>query len=150
MRRTFLGMVVVFVSVGGLRADDRPLPKSLPPTVARASLDVGTVTIHIPVFRHELKPDKGGRRIIAMVVKEEAVRLELTEVKAFDTRGRKVDTEALRDRLKAETHVLLSYDGAVDPYYLEVVKEGTLVLVVPVEKRPDIPQALPVAGAKER
>ena len=144
MTRTLLGMVAVFVAAGGLRADDRPRPKAFPPTTARAGLDGGTVTVRIPAHTYELKPAEGGGATIVPVVKEDVVRLDLKEVEAFDTRGRKVDAEALRDRLKAETHVLVSPQGPADPYYLEVVKEGTLVLVVPFEKRPGI------AESKER
>lgn len=131
MRRTFLGVVAVFVSVGGLRADDRPLPKGYPPTTARASLDGGTVTVRIPVIGYEVKKAEGGGGTLVPVAKENVVRLDLKEIEAFDTRGRKVDAEALRDRLKAEEPVLVSHEGAADPYYLGVVKEGTLVLVVP-------------------
>ena len=32
----------------------------------------------------------------------------------------------------------------------QAVKEGTLVLVIPVEKRPGIAESIPEAGAKER
>ena len=93
MRRTFLGMVAVFVSVGGLRADDRPVPKEGPPKTARASLDSGTVTVRIPYVTYEVKEAEGGGGTVVLVVKEDVVRLDLKEMQAFDTQGRKVDTK---------------------------------------------------------
>jgi hypothetical protein len=146
MARTLLGMVAVFVSLGGLWADDRLVLKGPPPMTARASLDGGTVTIRAPVIGYEIKKKEDGGGTITEVVKEEVVRLDLKDLEAFDTRGRKVDAKALRDRLKAETHVLLSSRGPVDPYYLEVVKKGTLVLVIPFNKTPGVPERIAPGG----
>jgi hypothetical protein len=142
MRRAFIGMVVLFVSTGSLGAEDRPLPKGHAPTFARASLDGATVTIRTPFVGYVVKETKGGAATLEVAVKEEKLRLDLKDVKAFDNRGEKVSLEKLRERLKAEAHVLVSYHGPVDPYYLEVVKEGTLVLVVPFEKQPGIPERI--------
>lgn len=118
-----------------------PLPKGFPPETARASLDGENVTVRIPVITNKLKQAEGGAGMLVPAVKEDVVQLSLKEVQAFDTRGRKIGPEAIRDRLKAETHVLVSPSGPADPYFLEVVKEDTLVLVVPAKKREGIPEA---------
>jgi hypothetical protein len=150
MRRTILGMIAVLVATSNLLADGRPRPKEYPPMVARASLENGTMSVRIPWFTYENKKTD-GKDAIVRVAKEHVVRLELKDVQTFDFRGRKVGPEALRDRLKVESHILVTHNGPADPYYLEVVKKGTLIVVVPIEKMPGIPPAeLPETGAKDR
>jgi RNA polymerase sigma factor (sigma-70 family) len=70
---------------------------------------------------------------------------ELAEVKVYDTAGKKVSREIVARRLKEETPVLTSADGRkVDPLHLRLIKEGTLVLVLP---RPAPPlTAVPAYG----
>src|SRR5262249_24892619 len=54
-------------------------------------------------------------------------------VEVFDTQGRSVETKVLQKRASGGKPVaaLLSADGRkVDPYYLQVVKEDTLVIVI--------------------
>jgi RNA polymerase sigma factor (sigma-70 family) len=61
-----------------------------------------------------------------------AVDYTLKDVKIYDTRGKKVGPKKLPELLKGETVVLVSADGKpVDPLYLRLVKEGTLVFVLP-------------------
>jgi hypothetical protein len=63
------------------------------------------------------------------------------QVKAYDTRGRVVEHKTLPGLLKGETVVLVSADGKrVDPFYLRLVKEGTLVFVLPVSSPPRPPR----------
>jgi hypothetical protein len=59
------------------------------------------------------------------------------EVEAFGTDGRRIERKQLLERLRKEAAVLVSADGRkVDPFHLQVVKEDTLVLVVPLKPRP--------------
>jgi hypothetical protein len=53
------------------------------------------------------------------------------EVKAFEFNGTPIEAAILLDRLKKETAVLLANEGKVDPFYLPVIKPGTMILVLP-------------------
>jgi hypothetical protein len=62
----------------------------------------------------------------------QSVRFNSKDVQAYSVDGKKLDANALRDRLARETPVLISGNGQkVDPFYLRVVKEDTLVLLLP-------------------
>ncbi len=75
-----------------------------------------------------------------------AVDYTLDEVKAYDTRGKVVQPKKLPELLKGETVVLVSADGKpVDPLYLRLVKDGTLVFVLPASAIP--PPAPPPLAA---
>jgi RNA polymerase sigma factor (sigma-70 family) len=74
-------------------------------------------------------------------------------IEVFDVSGERVEEEALKRRLSKETAVLLSGDGKpVDPFHLQVVQEGTLVLVTPAlspgafTPRPDPETPVPELG----
>lgn len=54
------------------------------------------------------------------------------DVQGYDTSGKKVDADTVRRRLNKDTPVLISVDGKpVDPFYLKLIRPGTLVLVIP-------------------
>jgi hypothetical protein len=53
------------------------------------------------------------------------------EVQAFATDGKQIDSKKLADLLHKPTVVLVSADGRpVDPFYLQIIKDGTVVLVI--------------------
>jgi RNA polymerase sigma factor (sigma-70 family) len=57
---------------------------------------------------------------------------ELDKVKVLDTRGRRLAPKEVVGRLKGETLALASLQGeAVDPRHLRLIKDGTLVFVLP-------------------
>jgi hypothetical protein len=59
-------------------------------------------------------------------------RYDPSTVKVLDLNGQVVDAARLRRALREEVAVLVSADGApVDPFHLRVVKEGTLLLLLP-------------------
>jgi hypothetical protein len=55
-------------------------------------------------------------------------------IEVQDLAGKEVSAKKLPDLLAKETPVLLSTTGAVDPFHLQLAKEGTLVVIVPAEK----------------
>ena len=60
---------------------------------------------------------------------------KLEEVEVFDTKGRKLDQKEVAERLKQETVALASLTGQkVDPLHLRLIKDGTLVFVLPLPK----------------
>jgi hypothetical protein len=59
------------------------------------------------------------------------VSLDDKEVTVYDAGGKKIDPAKL-PKLRGATPALLSADGKeVDPFYLRVAREGTLVIVAP-------------------
>ncbi len=69
----------------------------------------------------------------------------LAEVRAFDLMGQPIETQQLHKLLARETTVVVSADGKnVDPFYLRVMKEGTIVLVLPPPPAPPRPEPPPV------
>jgi hypothetical protein len=59
-------------------------------------------------------------------------RLLAKSVQVSTAGGKAVDPKDVPAKLKKPTPVLLSADGnKIDPFYLKIVKEGTLVLVMP-------------------
>jgi RNA polymerase sigma factor (sigma-70 family) len=71
----------------------------------------------------------------------------LKQVKAHDARGKPVEHKKLRELLKEEMPALVSADGQpVDPLHLRLVKEDTLVFVLPAPVAPP-PPAVPLTPA---
>jgi hypothetical protein len=54
---------------------------------------------------------------------------ELSEIRAYAD-GKELDAAQLADKLAKTTHVLIS-TKKVDPFYLDVIKEGTIQLILP-------------------
>ncbi len=73
---------------------------------------------------------------------------DVEDVKVYDAAGKRVEKAKLARLLKEETLVLVSADGQpVDPLQLRLVKEGTLVFVLPMPTPPPavgVPAASPV------
>jgi hypothetical protein len=60
---------------------------------------------------------------------------DLDDVQVIDTKGKKVDPKELTKLLKEETVALASLHGRpVDPLHLRVIKDGTLIFVLPAPK----------------
>ncbi len=71
---------------------------------------------------------------------------DFQKVRVHDTKGRPVDANELRKRLRSETLALISADGRpVDPLHLRLYKEDTLVFVLPPEALPAVPGVDPIA-----
>jgi hypothetical protein len=69
-----------------------------------------------------------------LVNREEVRLVQFKELQAYGVDGKKIETSSVAERLKKEIAVLVSADGQqVDPFHLQLIKEGTLVLVLPSE-----------------
>jgi hypothetical protein len=140
----------------GPGADENPAPPKGPqPTARVASLDEeGNVRVRIteagerPVTTVKRTVVGGAVREVETTVmtpffSEIVKKVPVKDVKAFDTRGKALDEKALAEALKKETIVLVSADGnPVDPFYLKIVKEGTVVLVLPQDAKEKTPGPL--------
>lgn len=72
------------------------------------------------------------------VTREARLYLDIPDAEVQDTNGKRVDLKKLR--LSGPTPVLLSGDGnAVDPFYVRLVREGTLIVVRYLPTPRDLP-----------
>jgi hypothetical protein len=126
-------------------ADAEPknrLPKGPAPHTAFAVLDgEGRLVLRIPMSScyyqprttYQQRPDGGVNGITSyeLVGREQVMLLEMKNVRGFGTDGRRIETNAIAERLKKEIPVLVSANGQpVDPFHLQLIKEGTIVLVI--------------------
>lgn len=156
MRRRFFSMVFLAVLAGPTLAEERtPLPKGPPPMqfVARID-DQGRLAVRmvVPDFPpprgdRDDRPSRSGRGDRSTrdrdmppppTFREVTDRFDLRDVRAYDTDGREIDRDRLRDMLRKDMHILISGDGRkVDPFYLAIIKEGTPVLILPPPRQPE-------------
>ncbi len=137
-------------------ANKDQLPKSAAPQTHLAVVDQDgrlrlrqpmPTVVHEPVSCATLPVRDQAKYIPKTVVKMQVSVVELKSVKAFRTDGQAIETKKLRQMLAKEQAVLVSADGkAIEPFYLQVIKEGTLILVLPPKSRPTVvepPSSLP-------
>jgi RNA polymerase sigma factor (sigma-70 family) len=117
----------------------------------------GAILVRTPTsFYQPVTTNEGDKTVTSyqLVHAEQSRLIDFSQTEAFDTAGKAVDAMTLSDLLRKETAVLVSTDGKkVDPFYLALVKEGTVILVPPPfrgEPRP--PQIIepPVAPPTSR
>lgn len=90
----------------------------------------GSLIRAVPVTSYEL------------VITEQVAHYDPKDVAATDLAGKPIDPKTLARHLQTETAVLIATMGnAVDPYYLTVVREGTLILVPRVTDAPVVPSS---------
>lgn len=71
------------------------------------------------------------------------------ELQVFGLDGKKIDAKELARTIRGPTPVLVSADGQpVDPFYLKMAKEGTLVLVGTAQNVLPLPEEIPNPPAR--
>jgi hypothetical protein len=131
-------------------------PEGAAPITTQAVIDAGgrlfiriPFSVLTPETRYRSKSDGPWRPV------------NLGEVPAYDTEGRRIAEAKLRERLKTKTAVLMAIDGQkVDPFHLQLIKPGTIVLVPPESvwlppsppanapvQPPPLPAPVPKSGA---
>lgn len=129
------------------------LPRGLPPQTVRAFVDKEErVNLWMPQTYYEPRMVKaqGGQEgmvtTYVTVVGEAARAFQGDNVKAFDTRGKPIPIEKLRELLRKERPVLVSQDGQpVDPFHLQLIKEDAIILIVPLDRLP-VPPTVPAVN----
>src|SRR5262249_15718557 len=82
----------------------------------------------LPLGVRSPAPDAGGETMRSHTY-------DLGDVHVLDTSGKKVDKKELLKLLKEETVALRSFGGhPIDPLHLRVLKEGTLIFILPGPK----------------
>jgi RNA polymerase sigma factor (sigma-70 family) len=132
-----------------------PLPKGPAPTQAVAVVREGkllTIQVAEVIKPVTITPGNGPQTITTYQRSLEHVATEtaLEKVTAYSTRGEVIDAKRLNRMLAKETLVLVTQEW--DPLQVRLVKDGTLILVLPVTTRPVMPPAalgedLPTAPA---
>jgi hypothetical protein len=143
MLRALLGAVLLAASAIPLTAaPPPPRPKGPPPVVMVADPDPASgpfIQRLVTEFRTEVREievkvgERTERRQQNVVVPvTRAIRVGLTDkgVKVFDAAGKRIAPKDVAKLLKQSAPVLVSADGKeVDPFYLRLAREGTLVVV---------------------
>jgi hypothetical protein len=115
-----------------------PVPShARPPLTALASASKdGPLIVRFYISTHEeVEVFGGGLQMVNRSIEERSSQsFNLKEVKAFSTDGRPIDNQKLPELLQKETPVLVSATGMqVHPFHLQLVKEGTIILIVPLK-----------------
>jgi hypothetical protein len=129
------------------------LPSTPSPLQVLASIDKdGQVSIvsSVTEYRKAVKvtAENGVKRETLILVPVTSYRTQvfaLKDVQIYDTASKEIDRNKLAELLKKPIPVLVSADGGkVDPLHLRIIKDGTLVFVVPSwQARPAPPAQLP-------
>jgi hypothetical protein len=142
--------------------DSRLMPPAqgpAPVTAWAAAEKEGRIVIHWPVSYYQprtkyVRRDPSGpaspvttyERATAYTTRD----FDAREVEAFGTDGKPIEAKALLERLRTPVAVLVSSDGRLVPsFYLQVIKEGTLILVLPESKSPPPPPVVPAPTVHE-
>lgn len=145
MNSTLLALALTWTAAAPVPVVERVAPpKGPPPAHAIAVFKDGKLRVQrttlVPVTWYEQQTRtvvRDGRPItqkIVVPVTRNQVQQQIKWVdrpKAYDTAGKEIDALRLAELLKRETAVLISGDGKpLDPFYLDTIKDGTLILVV--------------------
>jgi RNA polymerase sigma factor (sigma-70 family) len=118
------------------------LPKGPAPYTAYAVLDgEGRIVLRIPSGSVYYQPNTtwsqrpdGGKTATTsyeLISREHVMLVDTKHVQAYGVDGKRIETKSVEERLKKEIPVLVSANGQpVDPFHLQLIKEGTLVLVL--------------------
>ena len=118
-----------------------PLPASLPPEVCLAKAVVKDDGLYIRVTSARLVPEqrervvkRNGMEVVEKyltytpVAVERLLRPDGKKVRVTTKAGKDVDAQGIVNALGKDTPVIVSFDGAVDPFYLAVVRDDVLII----------------------
>jgi hypothetical protein len=144
MRRSFAAAVLLAMA-GSLPAGEKAeQPKGPPPKVMIASVDkdgppyIKRTVVEYRTEKRQVEVITNGikqlreEQVTIPILREEKVGLDGKEVQVFGTDGKLISAKEVSRRLKKATAVLVSCDGKpVDPFYVRIAREGTLIVVAP-------------------
>jgi RNA polymerase sigma factor (sigma-70 family) len=126
-------------------------PSTVPPVTGFAVIDMeghlllrelGTTYAHGQRVQRKGTEGEDKELVYVPVVQLVTRSLDPAETPVYGMDGRRIDPKRLPELLRKETPVLVSQDGKmVDPFHLQLVKEGSLIVVPPL--RPAPPLAVP-------
>jgi hypothetical protein len=150
MSRWYVVATLLVLSVSPVRADEPvvypkgPVPLFFSAVVSRQNKDL--ISLGKPVVKlvHEERDGKLITHQVPEFIPVTTVKLDGKKVKAFGGDGKPLDAEDLAKRLaKIAPVVVFQMDPAnpPDPYYLKILKEGTIVFVTSQEMFGPVPSS---------
>jgi hypothetical protein len=134
-------------------------PRGVSPVVASAHFERGEIILRRTIVLQEMVPVTrvvmDGDKTVAVTTYEIALKYVTTESKhtyrtlqGYNRDGELLDEKTLCKRLSKETPVLLAQDSkAIDAFYLKLLPEDGVVIVLPPKK--DEPKPEPVKPAEK-
>jgi RNA polymerase sigma factor (sigma-70 family) len=133
------------------RAETLRLPTGPAPVQVLVRLDArGQLAVRsaITKYRQVQGLDATGQKVTVWLAEAgtKTQRYDPEDIRVFDTVGKRVDSKALAKLIPREIPALASVNGKkVDPLHLRLIKERTLVLVLP-QPKPPAPAKMPGGG----
>jgi hypothetical protein len=121
-------------------AEEKPLlPKGRPPEQVLVSLGKEgklKVTSAVTGFVMVSRAYPGGESFSTeLITTVRSQTVDLDDLRVVDTKGARIDRKTLAKLIKGETVAVALFDGQdIDPLHLRVLKEGTLVFLLPAPK----------------
>lgn len=160
MIRLFCTVVAAVLLVEQSVAEDHKLPQGVPPLVGTAVAKEGTgelwqIDLTVPKVRWEVVgeviPNKQWPKLKVTVEPDNRMLVfggpsALSESRVVDLSGKDVAPPEVLKRLKTSTAVLVSVSGEMaDPYYLQLARPETLVIILGPRANSPAPELLPAA-----
>ena len=138
------------------KSEEKPdLPKNFPPQQVLAQVDKeGQFIVKRLILVYEPITEAGpvpGQTITTYLERSSliATSYKKDEVTAYDTKGKKIDLKELVKWLEKEAPVLASNDGKpVDPLHLRLIKDDTVILVLPMRIQPPLAAPPPAVAPR--
>ncbi len=138
------GVEVAPKTEGAPRLPDKPMPV---PVLASLNEDgkVAVKVTHAVCVQRTVKDKGGAPRTVVEQLNAVSLRvLTAEDVRGFDTRGKELTPRALARALKKEVLALAYTNGeGPDPQHLRLIRDGTLILVLPAQPLPPAPPPVP-------
>jgi hypothetical protein len=125
----------------GAKADKEPSAEELPTTAMPSQAFIRVIgkgkdlEVRQKLTTYRAITRKQGAKEVTYydrVYSDQSRQFELALVKVYDSHGKKLDVKTMRKLLKGEKLALVYPDGQeLDPLHLRVLKEGTLLVVLP-------------------
>jgi hypothetical protein len=141
LRMTSASVLVLVFGAAAAAADDKtvgPEPLVYTAQMDKEVLNLRQLRYRLVPFTEKVVVLMNGVMVEKVVTVTKIVpemtdqRIKAEEVKAYTPDGKMVEAKDLAERLKKEVTVLVSADGnKLDPAHLQIVKEGTLILLIP-------------------
>ncbi len=128
-------------------------PDSAAPTVRRAYVQNGMLTLHIQVrtrmtttvYRQSMNEGDTQKELVPIELAtafQSGQRMPFSAVEVYNAQGEALDAAQAAAALSTERCVLVSTDGGkVDPAYLQIVRPDALVVVPPITYPSALPQS---------
>lgn len=126
---------VTFLDSGTVEHGGGRLPTGPAPVQALVSFDKGKVVVRTNQFYYEPRTVHTGNQAVTRYELRHLLRsdrYERDQVEVYDTRSRKLDNKDMPKWLKVEIPALVLVGSReLDPLHLRLIKDGTLVFVLP-------------------